>query len=280
MVAIGREPLLVLVFAAVVLIWLLIGGGLDKWFQKRRVRGEEHRRKLHQAKVSGGWLWGAPLAFAGCVFLLALGGAWFAGVVLGFLAYKLIDGMPRRAIAKRSQKFDEQLTEALNGLANSLKAGMSLPQAVEQVARNSPAPMAQEFATVMREYELGKPIEQAFEDLGGRVESRNFALAVAAFRVGKERGGNLSVVFEKIANSIREIYRIEEHVRTVTTQGRSSARFMTAMPAVFLVLLYFMDSEGMTRLFTDSVGVGILTAVFLINVLCHLWIRRILAVDI
>jgi len=280
MLALARGALLVLVFAAVALIWLLIGGALDRWFRNRRQRGEEFRRKLHQEKVGGGWLWGAPLAFAACVFVLALAGAWFAGVILGFLAFKLIDGLPKRAVVKRGQKFDAQLTEALNGLANSLKAGMSLPQAVEQVARSSPAPMSEEFNTVMREYELGKPIEQAFEDLGGRVDSRNFALAVAAFRVGKERGGNLSVVFEKIANSIREIYRIEEHVRTVTTQGRSSARFMTTMPAVFLVLLYFMDSEGMTRLFTDSIGVGILTVVFLINVLCHLWIRRILAVDI
>jgi Flp pilus assembly protein TadB len=55
---------------------------------------------------------------------------------------------------------------------------------------------------------------------------------------------------------------------------------MTTMPAVFLVLLYFMDADSMTLLFTDSVGIGILTVVFLINVFCHLWIRRILAVDI
>ena len=113
-----------------------------------------------------------------------------------------------------------------------------------------------------------------------RIDSRNYDLVTLAFRVGKERGGNLSEVFEKIAASIREIWRLEENIRTVSTEGRSSARFMTAMPPLFLLLLWFMDAKSMMLLFTDPVGIKILTVVVLLNVLGQLWIRKILDVDV
>ena len=85
---------------------------------------------------------------------------------------------------------------------------------------------------ILREYGLGKTIDQAFADAAPRIASKSYDLVNLAFHVGKQRGGNLAQVFEKIAASIREIWRLEEHLRTVSTEGRSSARFMTAMPPV------------------------------------------------
>ncbi len=272
--------LLLLSFAAVAVGWLALAPLVSQWMSNRAAEAEVFRRQLHLEKPPAFSIYGAPLVAAVLFVLLTIVGAWFAGVVLGFIVFKFLDAMPRQAVKKRAVKFDGQLADALVGLSNSLRAGLSLPQAVKQVATGFSGPIAQEFADAFREYELGKPIEQAFEDVRERIDSRNYGLAVSAFRVGKERGGNLAEVFEKIATSIREIWRLEEHVKTITTQGRSSARFMTMMPAVFLVLLYVMDSDSMMLLFTDPLGIGILTVVLLINVIGHLWIRRILAVDV
>ncbi len=55
---------------------------------------------------------------------------------------------------------------------------------------------------------------------------------------------------------------------------------MTAMPPLFLLLLWFMDAKSMMLLFTDPVGIGILTVVVLLNVLGQVWIRKILDVDV
>ena len=143
-----------------------------------------------------------------------------------------------------------------------------------------PAPVSEEFGHILSDYNLGKPIEQAFGDASERLESRNYDLAVLAFKAGKERGGNVAEVFEKIAASIREIWRLEEHIQTVSTEGRSSARFMTFMPAVFLVLLWFMDADSTALLFTTTAGMIILSVVLVFNLIGHLWIRRILDVDV
>ena len=55
---------------------------------------------------------------------------------------------------------------------------------------------------------------------------------------------------------------------------------MTVMPPLFLILLWFMDSTSMMLLFTDPVGIAILTGVIFLNVVGHLWIRKILDVDV
>lgn len=264
----------------VVLCWILLGLGLSAWFERRRVRADALARRVFLPAAPWAWVYGAPVAALATFGVLALAGLWIPGIFLAAIAWMFLESRPRRAKKARTRRFDLQFVDALMGLSNSLKAGMSLPQALEQVSRDVPAPVSEEFADILREYGLGKTIDQAFADAAERIDSRNYDLVSLAFRVGKQRGGNLAEVFEKIAASIREIWRLEENIRTVSTEGRSSARFMTAMPPLFLVLLWLMDAKSMMLLFTDPVGIGILTVVVLLNVLGQLWIRKILDVDV
>jgi tight adherence protein B len=265
---------------ATVLVVLALRAPIQGWVERRRERAQRFQRQLRLDRPLAMAVVGGPILGLTVLALAFAAGVWPLGLVAGLVIWRGLDSMSATLVDRRRRRFDAQLVDGLVGLANSLRAGMSLPQAVEQVAKDMPAPLSQEFAQIHQEYSLGKPIEQAFEDTRDRVRSRNFDLAVSAFKVGKERGGNVAEVFEKIAASVREIYRLEEHIRTVSTQGRSSARFMSLMPAVFLVLLYGMDSEGTLSLFREPVGLVVLTVVLVFNVIGHLWIRRILAVDV
>lgn len=280
--AVSKSLLLIdaVVFGAVVALVMGFGGELAGWFARRRERAISVQTQLHAEGSVAFQVYGPPILALLVLFLSAPMGMLILGVVVGFIVYKILDGIPAILIARRNRRFDEQLPDTLTAMANGLKAGLSLPQAVAQVARDMPAPTKEEFAEIQHSYEMGKPIEQAVDDARERVRSRNFELAVTAFRVGKEQGGNLADVFDRIAVSIREIWRLEEHIRTVSTEGRSSARFMTFMPGVFLVLLYFMDPESTVLLFKDPVGLVILSVVLVFNLIGHLWIKKILSVDI
>lgn len=260
--------------------WLLAGRSVGRWLEGRKARADAIAKELYLPETPWLWSYGAPVLPLLTFVVFALLGMAFPAVLLAAFVWVAIARLPGVARKKRRLKFEARFVDAIVGLSNGLKAGMSLPQAVEQVARDTEGPVSEEFKHILSEYGLGKTIDQAFEDAGPRIDSRNFDLVNLAFRVGKQRGGNLAQVFEKIAESIREIWRLEEHIRTVSTEGRSSARFMTAMPPVFLVLLWIMDSKGMTTLFTDPIGVAILSVVLLLNVAAHLWIRKILDVDV
>ncbi len=278
--AVARLLVLGVAFAATAVACLAFARPLSVWIGRRKIRAEEVRKRLYLDRPLAMSVWGAPVLGASLLAAGIAAGAWLPGIVLSIVAFKALDALPEVALRSRARKFEAQFVESLTGLSNSLKAGLSLPQAIEQVSKDMPAPASEEFGHILQEYRHGKPIEQAFEDAREHLKSRNYDLAVAAFRVGKERGGNVAEVFERIATSIREVWRLEENIRTVSTQGRSSARFMSVMPGVFLVLLYAMDPESTSLLFTDSVGIGVLTVVLVFNLIGHMWIRRILAVDI
>ena len=278
--AVNRPLMYGLAFGAVVLLVVGLRGPITRWLNNRYERELEVSKRLFRPKPSRWAAARGPVLAFGAFCVLGFLGLWIIALLAAFFVYYLTESAGRVAIKKRTTKFDSQFVDALIGLSNSLKAGMSLPQAVEQVSKDMPAPVSEEFGHILSDYNLGKPIEQAFADASERLESRNYDLAVLAFKAGKERGGNVAEVFEKIAASIREIWRLEEHIQTVSTEGRSSARFMTFMPAVFLVLLWFMDADSTALLFTTTAGMIILSVVLVFNLIGHLWIRRILDVDV
>lgn len=282
LLAVASDLLLldVVVFAATTALVVAFGGQVLAWFDRRRAKAEALQRQLRAEGSVAFQVYGPPLIAFVVLLASVSAGLSVLGLVIAFVVYKALDALPRVLVTRRQKRFDEQLPDTLTALAHGLRAGLSLPQAVAQVARDMPSPTREEFREIQHEYEMGKPMEQAVDDARARLKSRNFELAVTAFRVGKEQGGNLAEVFSRIADSIREIWRLEEHIRTVSTQGRSSARFMTFMPGVFLILLFFMDAESTLLLFQDPLGLAILSVVLIFNLIGHLWIRKILSVDI
>ncbi|NHA00011.1 hypothetical protein G5V59_06760 [Nocardioides sp. W3-2-3] len=77
-------------------------------------------------------------------------------------------------------------------ISGALSAGLSLAQAVDTVVREGPEPIASEFKRVLVEARIGMPIEDAFEGVAQRFESKDFAWSVMAIRIQRQVGGNLA----------------------------------------------------------------------------------------
>jgi len=181
---------------------------------------------------------------------------------------------------KRLEQFEGQLGDGLELLANAVKSGQTLAQALEVVASQTMPPLAQEFALMVQEYQVGSSLDQVLRNARDRLPSKNLALATAALLVGREKGGNLPETLGRIAESIREIHRLEEKIRTSTAEGRKSARTMAVMPFVLGSMLYVMDPGSFSLLFTDPIGNVILFLSVVLIVVAFLWIRRIVSVPI
>jgi Flp pilus assembly protein TadB len=175
---------------------------------------------------------------------------------------------------------EEQLVGGVQTLASGVRAGLNLVQSMEMIARDAPAPLSQEFAHLLREYEYGVSLEDAMSNAARRVGLPDFRLLFAALHTHRERGGDLGETLDRIAESIREIQRLESRVRTLTAQGRATARWLGAMPAVVMAILYVIDSSGVVMLFTANVGKMLLALVIVLNLIGFLWIRKIMAIDI
>ena len=225
-------------------------------------------------------LTGAAMVLLAAVFHVMLGGVLSAilGLFVGaFAPHALLRLLHRR----RLRRLEAQLVSGIQTLASGVRAGLNLVQAMELIARNGAVPLRQEFAHLLREYEFGVPLEDAMHNAAERIGSPDFRLLFAALRTHRQRGGDLGETLDRIAESIREIQRLENRVRTLTAQGRATARWLGAMPAAVLVLYYsLVDSSAVRMLFVEDLGKLVLVAIVVLNIAGFLWVRKIVAVDI
>ena len=204
-----------------------------------------------------------------------------AGGLLGaavgiFLPHALIRALRRRRLAK----LENQLVAGVQTLASGVRAGLNLAQSLQLVARDGPSPLRQEFAHLTREYEYGISLDEAMNNAANRIGSSDFRLLFAALHTHRERGGDLGETLDRIAASIREIQRLEGRVKSLTAQGRATARALAAMPGVILGILYLIDPPGVVKLFIEPLGKLIIAGIILLNILGFLWIKKVVAVDI
>ncbi len=204
----------------------------------------------------------------------------FVGAVFAGLGWTL----PKRVLSvlkrRRLERFNLQLVDSLVNMSNALKAGFSIQQAIELVVREGQNPIAQEFGMYLHQMRVGMRMEEALESLQKRVGSDDLALMIAAFETARQTGGNLTEVFEKIAYTIRERLRIELRIRTLTAQGRLQGIIVGAMPILLGLAMFFLDPTMMLAFLRSGLGITMLVAVFTLEILGALMIRKIINIDI
>jgi tight adherence protein B len=223
------------------------------------------------------WLSGIAVTFV--VF-------WFVldSIIFGLLISVLLFCGPwyllRRMAQQHRQRIEDQLADAMVTMANAVKAGLSLAQAMEILAAQCPKPINAEFYQIVAEYKLGKPLDRTLREAKERLQSENFALFAAALLASHESGGRLNETIERIARSVLELQRLERKVMSETAQARKSAVYMAMVPLVILVVYFFVDPENTALLFKETVGQMLLALVVVLNVLAYLWARAILNPEI
>ena len=223
--------------------------------------------------------WSIVVAVTAAVLLVVAGSLVFsitAAVLLVSLPWYVL----RRLAEKRQLLIEDQLADAMVSLSNAIKAGLSLAQSLDILARQSPKPICQEFLQIVGEYQLGKDLEQCLKEAKDRLRSENFALFAAALEASRQSGGRLNETVERIATSVRELQRLERKVRSETAQARTSSVYMALAPPVILVMNYFIDPVHTRMLFTEVPGQMILCAAAILNLLAYLWARLILNPEI
>jgi tight adherence protein B len=201
-------------------------------------------------------------------------------IVSAIIAAALPIAYVARKRKKRLLKINEQLPDTLELLARSLSVGHAFSESLRQVATEMPEPVAGEFLTTFEEQKLGLGIKLALDRLTERVPVLDLRLCVTAMHIQRETGGNLAEILEKVAQTIRERYKLMEDFRTMTTSSRTSGWVLCAIPFLLVLALTAIDPDYMSILLHDPRGHYVIAFGIVWQILGIITIKKIMDIKV
>ena len=208
---------------------------------------------------------GQPFSLAVVVGLLALGCPYF---YLKYITWR------------RLRRFLEQLPDALDMMSQSLQAGLGLTQAMVYVAKEMPDPLGTEFSVFIEEVNLGLPLADALKKLEERMALPEVRLFNTALMVQREVGGSLAELLNKLADIIRDRFRIERLIKSLTGQNRMSAWTVCSIPPFLAVFMFIREPEMMNDMLNDPMGRAMLAGALFLEILGIIVFRKLIKVHI
>lgn len=181
---------------------------------------------------------------------------------------------------RRAEKLRHELPDALDMVANSLTAGLTLPQALLRNLDHFPETAAEEFARIIYDTRLGFSIGGAFQNFAKRMPIQDVRMVAIASEIGVAHGGNLADSYRMLSGLLRDNMAFEDELKAMTTEGRMQAIVMSLLPLVLIVLLGLVKRDLVAPLFTTGAGWCTLTVLLLMQGVAYLWIRKIVDVKV
>jgi tight adherence protein B len=229
-------------------------------------------RRLVQVKFIG------PFVVAGLVYLVT-GKPVFA-VALAAGTFLAPDAWLARVRFRRRERLEVQAVDVINAIATTTKAGLTLRESLDEAAGKLPAPASEELGIVCERLRTGQALDAALMAAEKRLAIPGYTLLIRALIVNRERGGRLADLLERASDTLRELAKLDEKVKSQTSGIRLAARIMVCMPVVLGGILYMMDPSSINVLFDSFLGNVILVVIGVMDIVGFLMLQKLANPDI
>ena len=179
-------------------------------------------------------------------------------LIFGFIISGIMWMVPKIVVNqmfdRRVTLFNVQMIDGLGLMANGMKSGLSIVQAMGMVKQEMPNPLSQEFDYVLKQNQLGVSVEEAFQNLAKRIPSEDVNMFVTSVVILKETGGNLAETFETIVITIRERIKVEQKISAMVAQNVAQGTIVFLMPFGMTAMFYFSDPDFLKPMFSSGLG--------------------------
>jgi tight adherence protein B len=195
-----------------------------------------------------------------------------------FAAFPFLYALIRRK--RRLGKFASQLPDALELISRALRAGHSLASGFNLVGSEMSDPIRAEFARAFDEQNLGIPLDEALDFMTNRVPNLDLRFFATAVVLQRQTGGDLAEILDKIGHLVRERFKNYGQIQALTGEGRLSGIVLLSLPPVLFVVMYRLNAEYVSVLFTDPVGQQMLGGAIFMQLLGAIVIKKIITIKV
>jgi tight adherence protein B len=180
---------------------------------------------------------------------------------------------------RRKKKFTALLPDTLQLLAGTLRAGYSIAQGFEAVSKEVEDPMGKELRQAVTEARLGRHLDDALDAVAERMNSEDFEWAVMAIRIQREVGGNLAELLMSVSETMVQRERLRRDVAALTAEGRMSAWVLGMLPPGIGLVMFMMNREYISRLFS-GLGLWILVGAVVSMLIGFVWMKKTITIEV
>lgn len=183
-------------------------------------------------------------------------------------------------LEKRLAKINEQLPIGLEIIANAMRAGMTLPIALERSLESLPQELREEFVVVLHDFKIGYSLSEALDRWAGRIKLADAKLLATTTNLALNKGGSLANIFFSLSDIIRQRITFAKEVKSLTAEGRFQALLMTALPFVLFLILTVINRDTMLEFVANPIGKILLVVMVIMQILAYFWIRKIVSLNL
>jgi tight adherence protein B len=214
----------------------------------------EEMLEIAEIRIEPEMIVAGTFALTALTFLLiyaATGSAWWAlfALVIPYLSREWIV----RTLARRRNRFAEQLPDALQVVASALRSGHSFAGALAVVVESASEPMKSELQRVVADEQRGVPIQNSLGVVAERMASRDVEQLALVAQLQREAGGDAAEVVDRVAETVRERFDLKRLIQTLTMQGRMSRWIVSGLP-ILIVLAVTLENPHYFHPLVDNLG--------------------------
>src|SRR6516164_645988 len=224
-----------------------------------------HRLANYKAGIAYDWhhayvLFAGVIAAAGVFFANSLLGnplgfsmlhVSLAAVIVAVMVVRGLFGWQQRRFA--NQLF-RQLPDTIQLVTSTVRSGLPVHEAFHTISREMPQPTAGQFATVCSELSLGRPPEEALEDVYRRTQVAEYGMFAVTLAVQMKSGGRLSETLQTLADTVRQRVALAARAKALAGEVIFSSRALSCAPVIVSGLLYWINPVTVDLLFYDPTG--------------------------
>ncbi len=249
---------IVIVIVSSILCYYGVAFILERWDEAQKKKTEKtiaqyeemflffHKRTLTFLYIA------TPLAFFILAFLITR--SWLMAFIFLSVGASFPVWLAKFLDKRRRKMFVNQLVDGLMIMNSCLKGGLTLIQSFEVLAEEMAAPMSQEISLLNREIKVGVTLEEALLRMDKRMPSEEMTLISSAILVARETGGDLTKVFSKLIETIRDRLKLKELVSTLTLQARLQSLIISLLGPVFFVVVRKIRPDHFDIMWQDDLG--------------------------
>lgn len=163
-----------------------------------------------------------------------------------------------RKVNKRVDQFNGIFPDALDLMVRALRSGIPIQEAIANAANEVGEPVGGIFRRVQHEMRVGVPLEEAFWRVAESIKVAEFNFLIIAMSIQRETGGNLAETLGNLSSLLRDRRQMKLKIKAFSSEARTTAIIMGSLPFVLGGVLFLLNPDYMSTMFSDPRGVTML----------------------